>query len=189
MSGVGARVRRKEDDRYLRGRGRFVSDIALAGMRELAFVRSPVAHARIVRFDIPERFMGQVFTWADLASAGVRPIRCASGLAGFQVSDQPALASGKVRFVGEPIAVAVADTRAEAEDVAAAVMADFDELAPNVDMLEAARGDAPRVHERWKDNIFLSTTVGRPFEAEAAAAPVKVRRTIRTARQCIAPLE
>ncbi|MGH7160561.1 MAG: xanthine dehydrogenase family protein molybdopterin-binding subunit, partial [Acetobacteraceae bacterium] len=123
MSGVGARVRRKEDDRLLRGRGRFVGDIALVGMRELAFARSPLAHARIVGFEIPEEVKSQVFTWADFTRAGVRAIRAASGLPGFKVSEQPALAADKVRFVGEPIAVAVAASRAEAEDIAASVIA------------------------------------------------------------------
>ena len=118
MFGVGARVHRKEDERLLRGRGRFVADIALVGMRELAFVRSPVAHARILGFDTPQQLRGQVYTWLDLAKAGVRPIRAASSLPGFKVSEQPPLAADKVRFVGEPIAVAVAGTRAEAEDIA-----------------------------------------------------------------------
>ncbi|MGH7102374.1 MAG: xanthine dehydrogenase family protein molybdopterin-binding subunit, partial [Acetobacteraceae bacterium] len=189
VSGIGARVRRKEDDRLLRGRGRFVGDIALVGMRELAFARSPVAHARITGFDIPEEVKGQVFTWADLTRAGVRAIRAASGLPGFKVSEQPALAADKVRFVGEPIAVAVAASRAEAEDIAASVIAEFDELPANVDMLAAAGPGAPRVHDHWSDNIFVETGVGQTFEAAAAAAPIKIRRTIRTSRQCIAPLE
>ena len=189
MSGVGARVRRKEDDRLLRGRGRFVADIALLGMRELAFVRSPVAHARLLGFDVPAPLRDRVFTWPDLAKAGVRPIRAASGLPGFKVSEQPPLAADKVRFVGEPMAVAVADTRAEAEDIASQVMAEFDELPPNVDMLAAASPGAPRVHAHWNDNIFLETRTGHAFEKEVAAAPVKVSRSIRTARQCIAPLE
>ena len=188
-SGVGARVRRKEDDRFLRGRGRFVADIALVGMRELAFVRSPLAHARIRDCNIPDDLRDSVFTWNDLAADGVKPIRAASGLPGFKVSEQPALANDKVRFVGEPIAVCVADTRAEAEDIAAAVSVDFDELPVNVDMIAAAHSAQSRVHEHWKDNIFLETTVGAAFPDVAAAAPVKVSRTIRTARQCILPLE
>ncbi len=189
MFGVGARVRRKEDDRLLRGRGRFVADIALVGMRELAFVRSPVAHARILSFDIPEQVRRQVFTWQDLEPAGVRPIRAASGLPGFKVSEQPPLAADKVRFAGEPIAVTVAATRAEAEDIASQVIAEFDELPPNVDMLAAAAPGAPCVHEHWSDNIFLETRVGQSFEKDVAAAPVRISRSIRTQRQCIVPLE
>ena len=84
-SGVGARVRRKEDDRLLRGRGRFVGDIALVGMKELAFVRSPVAHATITGIEISKEHRGAVFTWADLATGGVKPIRAVSGLPGYKV--------------------------------------------------------------------------------------------------------
>jgi carbon-monoxide dehydrogenase large subunit len=188
-TGIGARVRRKEDDRLLRGRGRFVADIVLPGMRELAFVRSPVAHARLLGLEIPDDIRHAVFTWNDLRRDGVKPIRAASALPGFKVSEQPALASDKVRFVGEPIAVCVADSRAEAEDMAALVVAEFEELAVNVDMLASARTGASRIHEHWKDNVFLETSVGASFPAVAAAAPVKLSRTIRTARQCILPLE
>lgn len=188
-SGVGARVRRKEDDRLLRGRGRFVGDIALVGMKELAFVRSPVAHATITSIEIPEEHRGAVFTWADLAAGGVKPIRAVSGLSGFKVSEQPALADGKVRFVGEPVAVCVAATRAEAEDIAAAVFVDYAELSVNSDMLEAVKPGAPKVHDHWPDNVFLETNVGGNIAEIAATAPVKVSRTIRTARQCMVPLE
>ncbi|WP_353861724.1 xanthine dehydrogenase family protein molybdopterin-binding subunit [Azospirillum formosense] len=188
-SGVGARVRRKEDDRLLRGRGRFVGDIALVGMKELAFVRSPVAHATITGIEIPEEHRGAVFTWADLAAGGVKPIRAVSGLPGFKVSEQPALADGKVRFVGEPVAVCVAATRAEAEDIAASVFVDYAELPVNADMLEAVKPGAPRVHDHWPDNVFLETNVGGNIAEIAATAPVKVSRTIRTARQCMVPLE
>lgn len=188
-SGIGARVPRKEDDRLLRGRGRFVADIALVGMRDLAFVRSPVAHARIRSFDIPANYRDRVFTWADMAGSGVRPIRATSGLPGFKASDQPPLAGGKVRFVGEPLAVCVADSRAEAEDIAAAVSVEFDELPVNVEMLDAAKPGAPLVHEHWADNIFLETRVGGSFREAVADAPIKVTRTIRTSRQCMVPLE
>ena len=188
-TGVGARVRRKEDDRLLRGRGRFVGDIALVGMKELAFVRSPMAHAAITGIEIPDEHRGAVFTWADLAAAGVKPIRAVSGLPGFKVSEQPALADGKVRFVGEPVAVCVAATRAEAEDIAASVFVDYAELPVNSDMLEAVKPGAPRVHDHWPDNVFLETNVGGNIAEIAATAPVKVSRTIRTARQCMVPLE
>ncbi|MCW2239388.1 xanthine dehydrogenase family protein molybdopterin-binding subunit [Azospirillum canadense] len=188
-SGVGARVRRKEDERLLRGRGRFVGDIALPGMKELAFVRSPVAHARIRGVDIPEEHRAAVFIWADLAMDGVKPIRAVSGLPGFKASEQPALADGKVRFVGEPVAVCIAATRAEAEDIAAQVFVDVEELPVNADMLEAVKPGAPRVHEHWSDNVFLETNVGGAIAEIAATAPVKVTRTIRTARQCMVPLE
>src|SRR3954463_5303077 len=120
--GVGARVPRKEDDRLMRGRGQFVGDIRLAGLQDVAFVRSPLAHARIRNIHVPERYRDVVFTADDLV--GIKPIRAVTSLAGFKVSDQPILATGKVRQVGEFIAMCVAPTRAEAEDIAAAVTLD-----------------------------------------------------------------
>ena len=186
--GVGAALPRLEDDRLMRGRGQFVGDIKLVGMLEVAFLRSPVAHARLNRIEVPERFRGQVFGAADLT--GVKPIRAVSGLPGFKVSEQPALADGKLRFVGEPVAACVAETRAEAEDIAAALALDLEELPVNADMLAARRPGAPLVHDHWADNVFLETAAQHgDFEAAVRDAPVTVTRTLRMARQCMAPLE
>ena len=87
--GVGARLLRKEDDRLMRGRGEFVADIRLTGLQDVAFVRSPLAHARIRGISIPPQYKDSVFTAADLD--GVKPIRAVSGLPGFKISEQPVL--------------------------------------------------------------------------------------------------
>ncbi|MFG1182413.1 xanthine dehydrogenase family protein molybdopterin-binding subunit [Xanthobacter versatilis] len=184
--GVGARLPRKEDDRLMRGRGQFIADIRMTGMQDVAFVRSPLAHARIRAIHVPDDLKGRVFTAADLD--GVKPIRAVSGLPGFKVSEQPVLALGKVRQVGELIAICVADTRAEAEDMAARVELDLEELPALHNMLEARKPGAPLVHEHWGDNVFLESLVNINIEA-AFDAPVKVSRTISTARQCMAPIE
>ncbi|MFG1289303.1 xanthine dehydrogenase family protein molybdopterin-binding subunit [Xanthobacter versatilis] len=184
--GVGARLPRKEDDRLMRGRGQFIADIRMTGMQDVAFVRSPLAHARIRAIHVPDDLKGRVFTAADLD--GVKPIRAVSGLPGFKVSEQPVLALGKVRQVGELIAICVADTRAEAEDMAARVELDLEELPALHDMLEARKPGAPLVHEHWGDNVFLESLVNINIDA-AFDAPVKVSRTISTARQCMAPIE
>src|SRR6201988_3557701 len=89
--GVGARLLRKEDDRFMRGRGQYVADIRLADLKDVAFVRSPLAHARIKAIHVPERYRDVVFTTADLT--GVKPIRAVSGLPGFKISEQPVLAT------------------------------------------------------------------------------------------------
>ena len=185
--GVGARLERKEDERFLRGRGQFVADIRLVGMRDVAFLRSPFAHAAIGMIDVPHDERGQVFLAADLI--GVKPIRSVSGLPGFKASEQPILASQKVRHVGELIAMCVADTRADAEDIANAVNVDFQELPVIFDMLQGRQPGAPRVHDAWDDNIFLETKFAAGPDAITATAAVTVRREIRTARQCISPLE
>ena len=183
--GIGCSVKRLEDDRLLRGRGEFVADIRLPGMRDLAFVRSPLAHARIRAITKPPTAEAAVFTLADLAS--VRPIVANSALPGFRTSEQPVLAAGKVRYVGEPIAVCVAASRAEAEDLAAAVVVDFEELPALVDM-RAALATPTRIHEHWPDNVFLETNIAIAPE-RLAAAPITVRRRLRTARQCMSPIE
>src|SRR5258706_11107383 len=182
--GVGAPVIRKEDDRLMRGRGQFVADLRLARMQDVAFVRSPLAHANIRGVDIPSAHRGDVFTAGDLA--GVKPIRAVSGLPGFKISEQPALAAGKVRHVGELVAMCVAATRADAEDIAASVRLDLDELPAVYDMLAGPAHGAPLLHESWGDNIFLETNVEVDI-AKALPAPSKVTPEINTARQCQAP--
>jgi carbon-monoxide dehydrogenase large subunit len=184
--GIGVSLLRKEDDRLLRGRGEFVGDIRLPGMRDVAFVRSPLAHARIRDIRIPPQYRDSVFIASDLE--GVKPIRAVSGLTGFKPSDQPILAFEKVRQVGELIAMCVADTRAEAEDIAAAVEVDFEELPAVHDMLLARQPGSALLHEHWGDNIFLETFVDVNMEA-AYDAPIKITREISTARQCMAPME
>lgn len=189
--GIGASLLRKEDDRFMRGRGEYVANIRMAGMRDVAFMRSPVAHGRILGIEKPEGMEDSVFTLADLK--GVKPIVADSGLKGFKSSAQPVLAGDKVRQVGEMIAMCIADTRAQAEDIAAQVFVDFDELPAVVDMREARSPSSALVHEHWGDNIFLETSVGagedNDFDLVCQNAPIKVRRQLRTARQSMAPME
>ena len=185
--GIGASVLRKEDDRFLRGRGQYVGDFRLADMREVAFVRSPVAHARLRRVNIPEEFRGAVFTAEDLT--GTKPIVSAPPLKSFKYSVEPILATGKLRYVGEMVAMCVAASRAEAEDIAAAVTLDFDELPAVTDMRAACAVGSPLVHEEWGDNIFVEFNEGSPINEVTKAAAIKVSRTIRTARHCMFPME
>src|ERR1700693_2779539 len=161
--GVGARLLRKEDDRFMRGRGQYVADIRLAGLQDVAFVRSPLAHARIRAIHVPERYRDVVFTAEDLI--GIKPIRAVSGLPGFKISEQPVLATGKVRHVGELVAMCVAPTRAEGEDMAASVTLDLEELPAVYDMLGAREPGTALVHEHWGDNVFLTTSIDVDFEA------------------------
>lgn len=136
--GVGKSILRKEDDRLLRGMGRFIADVVVPGQVEAAFVRSPIAHGVIKAIRIPTEYRDQVFTSEDLE--GIKGIMARNGLPGFRVSEQPILASKKVRFAGEPVAVCIAATRALAEDIAELVEVDFEELPVNVDMRAAAKG-------------------------------------------------
>ena len=184
--GIGARIPRNEDARLLEGRGQFVADIRLPGTIDAAFVRSPIAHGRIRAVHAPKG--AQVFTAADLTS--VRPVRAISGLPGFKPSDFPALATGKVRFAGEPVAVALGATRAAAEDAAQTVELDLDELAPVVDLLKARAPGAALVHEEWGDNVYLETRTDiGDIAAAARQAAYTVTREYRMARQAMVPME
>jgi carbon-monoxide dehydrogenase large subunit len=185
--GVGASVLRKEDDRFLRGRGQYVADFRVSGAREVAFVRSAVAHGRIRNVYVPDEHKGVVFTAAHLD--GLKPVRAATALNGFKHSSEPILAKGKVRYVGELVAMCVAPSRAQAEDIADTVAVDYEELEPVVDMLAARQADAPLVHEEWGDNVFIEFFQDGAIERVAEAAAIKVTREIRTARQCMFPME
>ena len=186
--GVGARVPRLEDDRYLRGRGRYIGDIKLAGMKEVAFLRSPIAHGYIRGFDIPKDLRAQVTIAADMK--GVKAIRAVTALPGFKVSEQPALATDKVRYVGELVAMCLAPDRAQAEDIVQQVRVDVDELPAIHDMMWARDADAPMIHEHWEENTFLESVVDdTAFDEIARKAPVKITRTFQTARQCMSPIE
>jgi carbon-monoxide dehydrogenase large subunit len=185
--GIGASVLRKEDDRFLRGRGQYVGDFRLAGMCDVAFVRSPVAHARLKQVHIPERFRRAVFTAADLTD--VKPIISAPPLKGFKRSSEPILAAGKLRYVGEIVAMCVAPTRAEAEDIAGEVRLEFDELPAVTDMLAACRVGSALVHEEWGDNLFVVFSQDGPIEEVAKSAAIRVSKQIRTARHCMFPIE
>jgi carbon-monoxide dehydrogenase large subunit len=187
-SGVGASLLRKEDARHLRGRGQFVSDVQLPRMRDVAFVRSPHAHARIRGIAVAPNARGRIFTARDLPRLG--EMRAVPQVPGFKVSGYPPLATQKVRYVGEAIAACIAPTRAEAEDLANAVSVDF-EVLPAVIDAAAALTEAPSlVHETWANNLFIERVFqDGDIDAIARTADVVVRRNYRMHRHVAVPLE
>jgi carbon-monoxide dehydrogenase large subunit len=186
--GVGASVLRNEDRRYLDGGGEYLADLQVPGVAEVAFLRSPVAHGRIRSIEVPAVYRGSVFFAADISFA--KPIVAASSAKGFKASDYPALTSDKARFVGDLLAICVASTRAEAEDIAQACVIDFEELAAVWDIDVALRPDAPRVHETWSDNVYLESRIQTgDLAAVRAAAAVTVRKTLRMGRHAGVSME
>ena len=156
----GAAVRRREDPRFLRGEGRFVDDVTLAGQLHAAFLRSPHAHARLVRVSMEAaRAMpgvAAVFTFADLEPwlkplplFGAAPPGLAAAIR-FDVREAPqyALCSDRARYVGETVAMVVAESRARAEDALEAIEVEWDPQPAAVDMVAAAEAGAPLVHHR-----------------------------------------
>ena len=186
--GVGAPIRRKEDYRHLRGLGRFVADLRLPGTLDVAFVRSPVAHGIVRKVDVPPEHAASVFTARDFAD--LKPIVAVTKVEGFKASERSALATDRVRFVGEPIAMAIGATRAQAEDVADAVSVDIEELPAVVDMLAALEPGAPLIREEWGDNVFVArqNEYGE-LDAARRSAAVTVTREYRMNRQSGVPLE
>jgi carbon-monoxide dehydrogenase large subunit len=186
--GVGESLLRKEDDRFLYGRGLYVADVALPGMLHAAFLRSPHAHARIRAVRKPEGCEETVFVASDLA--GVKPIRSSPNFPGFKHSDFPVLATGKVRYAGEAVAMAVAETAAAAEDLLQRIEVDYEELDAVVDMKRAVEPGAPKVHDEWADNVFCETRFDYgDIEAAIKAAAHAVTREYRMNRQTPMPLE
>lgn len=186
--GVGARLARKEDARHLHGRGRFVSDIVLPGILDVAFVRSPFAHGIVRGIEVPEEFRGRVFTAADFP--GMKPITAPSKIEGFKNCDHPALATDRVRFAGEPVAMAIGRSRGEAEDVVDAVTLDIEPLPAVVDMVEATLPGSPLIREEWGDNVFVEKSASfGDLEAAKREAAVVVKREYRMNRQAAVPME
>ncbi len=160
--GSGQAVKRLEDEALLAGAGRYTDDVSLPGQAWLCFVRSPYPHAEVVSIDRDAAtampgVLG-VFTGADLAAAGVKPM---PGAAAFKRADgsdcatpeRRALAVERVRFVGEPVAVVVAETVQQARDAAEAVMVDYRELPMVVDLAGATAEGAPLLCDAATGNI------------------------------------
>lgn len=185
--GIGARVPRKEDARHLAGKGNFVGDMVMPGLQEVAFLRSPLAHARITGAAIPADLAGSVVLREMMADAA--DIVAPSSLPTYQNSSQPPLASGKVRFVGEAVAMAFAPTRAIAEDLLEQVQVSYEELPVFHDSWSALAAKGELLHDGWKDNVFMTLRANRDFDALSAQAEVKVQRKVELSRQCMVPME
>src|SRR5262245_9366656 len=142
---IGSPVERLEDFRFLRGRGQYVDDIARDDLLHAVVLRSAVAHGRIRSID-PRAALARpgvhaVITAADIGAAiPTIPLRQESSPA-FKPFEQPVIAHRKVRYVGEPIAVVLADSAAAAEDALEAIALDIEALPPVVDSAAAARND------------------------------------------------
>lgn len=186
-TGIGASVPRKEDKRHLHGRSTFVGDLSFPRMLDVAFVRSPVAHAIIKDAEIDAEDRARVFTSADLD--GISPIVAEGTIPGYTTTEYPVMAKGKANFVGQILAACLGPSRAEAEDLAERVFFDYDELAAVTDAIAATAPGAPTIHPELTANIFHQMEQGQDFAEVRASAPVRLTRTYKLARQAIVPLE
>lgn len=190
---VGRRVRRIEDPRILLGRGRYADDVTPARCLHAAFVRSPLAHATITAIDTPEA-LGAPGVTAVLTAADLQPHhRSWKGLldwAGLVGGDQHPLAVDAVRYVGEPLAIVLADSRALAEDAAGLVVVDYEELPPVVDPVRALEPGGPLVHpELGTNQAFEGEFGGEDVEDAFAGAAVVTEVAMSTARHTAVAIE
>lgn len=170
---------RRDAKRVLHGRGQYVDDLTLPRMLHAAFVRSPYAHAKILSVDTEEaRGMPGVvaiYTGADLAEVVEPYVGVLSHLAGLRSAPQHPLAIDLVRWQGEPLAMVVAQSRAEAEDAAELIYADLDPLPAVVDVENALDPDTPVLHEEFDSNLAWERTVeGGDVDAAFAVEGVTV---------------
>jgi carbon-monoxide dehydrogenase large subunit len=187
---VGQPLPRLEDERHLAGQGRFVADVQLSGTKEVAFLRSPVAHATFLPIAVPEGVPAAAVWTAERLAELVRPIRAVLDRPAFRPSDQPVMAAGTVRHVGEIMAAVVAETRAVAEDLAETLQPDFSPLPVVSDPEAALSPGAAVLHPGWTDNVYMTMarTIG-PFEENVSKAEVHVTRRLTMARIAALPLE
>lgn len=158
--GIGASTKRREDIRFLTGRGAYTDDIAVAGQAHAVFVRSQVAHGRIRSIDTRAAAampgVLAIFTGEDFKDVGGNPagwlINSRDGTP-MREPKRPVLAHGKVRHVGDAYAAVIAETQAQAKDAAEAIVADIEELPAIVDMRAAVADASNRVHDEIPDNL------------------------------------
>ena len=192
---VGTVVNRKEDPRLLTGDGRYVDDVVVPGMVHAHFVRSDVARGRIVRIDAAAARAATgviaVLTAAELNPLQQGPMRATPMLGMPGAAPEHPLADGDVKFVGDPVALVVAESRALAEDAAELVEVDIDPLPPVVDF-ETAADSRELVHDGERDsNVFshLEVAGGDDLEAVFAGAPHVIDQTFTQQRYLAVPME
>lgn len=178
IEGIGARVTRKEDKRFLTGKGRYTDDMTVPGMKYAFFIRSPHAHAKITGIDASaaKAMPGviDVLTGAQLQEDGIGNLIC-----GWMIHSKDGspmnmgawrpLAVDTVRYVGDAVAIVVADSVGEARDAAEAVMVDYQTLPAVVEASAALADGAPQIHPEAANNLIFDWQIGND-EAEVDKA-------------------
>jgi carbon-monoxide dehydrogenase large subunit len=179
VEGIGARVARKEDKRFLTGKGRYTDDMSVPGMKYACFVRSPHAHAKILSIDVSAaKVMPGVIDVLDghqLQADGIGNLIC-----GWMIHSKDGspmkmgawrpLAYDTVRYVGDAIAIVVADSSGQARDAAEAVVIEFDELPAVTEALTALEGGAPQIHPEAPGNLIFDWQIGEADATDRAIA-------------------
>jgi aerobic carbon-monoxide dehydrogenase large subunit len=176
ISPIGQPLRRREDERFLTGAGQYTDDVVMPQQTYAAFLRSPYAHARIksINLDAAKRAPGvvQIFTGADLAEAKVGGLPCgwlihSKDGSPMKEPPHPVLAQGKVRHVGDQVALVVAETLTQAKDAAELIEVDYEELPAVIDIAKAD-GHAGSVHDDVANNVCYDWGHGNKDAVDAA---------------------
>jgi aerobic carbon-monoxide dehydrogenase large subunit len=180
-SGIGASVRRKEDLRFVTGKGHYTDDFDRPGQGHAFFIRSPHAHANIKSIDtgaVKDRPRVAVLTGAELAADKIGNLICGWMIhskdgSPMKMAPHPAIAHGKACHVGDPVAVVIADTLEAAKDAAEQVQIDYEVLAAVVDPAKAQASGAPQIHEVAPGNTIYQWHLGDQQATDAAFASAK----------------
>ncbi len=198
--GISQHVLRREDQSLVTGAGNYSDDTTFDGQTYVAFLRSPVAHATITAVDVSDAKAApgviDVFTGDDLRAAGVGDIPNMTPFASYDgtpilKTSRPAVAVGKVRHVGEIVAVVVAESTAQAVDAVDLIAFDFEALPTVVDVEDAVADGAPQIWDNIPNNVCLDFRNGDTDKADAAFASAAhiTRLTLKTNRLAVAAME
>src|SRR5215510_264624 len=178
---VGARIKRREDPRLITGQATYTDDLQLPGMLYMSVLRSVYAHAKITSIGVSKARelpgVVAVLTATDIAGQ-TGPVPCAAEAPGMKLPHHPLLAEGKVRYVGEPVAVVVATSRYVARDALDLIEVDYDPLDAVADPEKAVEADSVLLYEEFGDNIAFRMAVPNPAVDQAlreADTVVKLR--------------
>src|SRR6266403_1079948 len=189
---IGSPVERIEDLRFLRGRGEFVGDLKSEGMRHAAILRSPIAHGRIRGLDsaaargIPG--VRDVIAAAEIGAVPTIPLRLLP-LPGTERFLQPVIAVDRVRYVGEPVAVVLADSAALAEDGVGVIELDIEELSPVADRRASGRHDILLFEESGTNLAMAFIAVSGDADAAFREAAYVRRACFQVQRYTALPME
>jgi len=177
VEGIGARVVRKEDRRFITGKGRYVDDIKLQGMTYASFVRSPHAHARVKEIDSSAALkmpgVVAVLTGKQLVEDKIGNLICGWAVTSkdgspMKMGAWPAMAPETVRFAGQAVAVVIAESRNQARDAADAVVVTYEELPAVPDIRAAIKPGAPQLHPEAPGNVVYDWSIGDHAAVDAA---------------------
>ena len=190
---LGASIKRREDPRFITGKGNYTDDLKLAGMTHAVFVRSPHANAKIRKIDTAKASKAPgvvaIFTGKDMV--GVNSLPCGWLLPELKIPAHMPLASDAARYVGDPVAIVIAESQSAASDAAELVAVDWDVL-PSVTKTEkAAAKGSPQIHEVAPNNEAFKWQIGDAAATDAAfkSAPVVVKKRIINQRLVANPME